>query len=180
MYAAMLDFLAERYSRPDKEFGRIHHWIMHNEVDAGGVWTNAGERSELTYANLYIKSVRMMYLIAGQYSSHSRVYMSLTHFWTWTEDKHFYPQHHFLDDLVEECHAEGHFDWSIAYHSRLRYLAAPAILSTPVTSSFSINRTKSSAETSSRCKAATLTTFTTSLWPIFAATKAFTFQMWSA
>ena len=33
-YAAVVDFLAERYSRPDKLYGRLDQWIIHNEVDA--------------------------------------------------------------------------------------------------------------------------------------------------
>ena len=44
IYAAGLDFLAQRYMRKDREYGRITHWILHNEVDAGWVWTNAGEK----------------------------------------------------------------------------------------------------------------------------------------
>jgi hypothetical protein len=116
VYAAMIDFLAQRYSQPDKKFGRIHHWIIHNEVDAGWVWTNAGNKSELTFMDMYIKSMRTVYLIARQYNPHARVYISLTHFWNQTEDKHFYLPHHMLDELVEFSHAEGDFDWSIAYH----------------------------------------------------------------
>ena len=116
VYAAMIDFLAQRYSRPDKQFGRIHHWIMHNEVDAGWVWTNAGNKSELTFMDLYLKSMRTVYLIARQYNPHARVYISLTHFWNQTEDKHFYLPHQMLDELVQFSHAEGDFDWSIAYH----------------------------------------------------------------
>lgn len=116
VYAAMLDFLAERYSRPDKKFGRIHHWIIHNEVDAGWVWTNAGNKSELTFMDMYIKSMRTVFLVARQYNPHSRVYISLTHFWNETEDKHFYLPHHMLDELVEFSRMEGDFDWSIAYH----------------------------------------------------------------
>ncbi len=116
VYAAALDFLAERYSRPDKQFGRIHHWIMHNEVDAGWVWTNAGDKSQLTFMDMYIKSMRAMYLIARQYNPHARVYISLTHFWNWTEDKHFYLPRQMLDELTEFSRQEGDFDWSIAYH----------------------------------------------------------------
>ena len=115
-YAAVLNFLAERYSRPDKLYGRIHHWIMHNEVDAGWVWTNAGDKSELTFMDLYIKSMRVMYLIARQYNPHSKVFISLTHFWNWTEDPHFYLPHHMLDDLLAYSKAEGDFEWAIAYH----------------------------------------------------------------
>ena len=116
VYAAMIDFLAQRYSRSDKQFGRIHHWIMHNEVDAGWVWTNAGNKSELTFMDMYLKSMRTVYLIARQYNPHARVYISLTHFWDQTEDKHFYLPHQMLDELVQFSHAEGDFDWSIAYH----------------------------------------------------------------
>lgn len=116
VYAAALNFLAERYSRPDKQYGRIHHWIMHNEVDAGWVWTNAGEKSQLTFMDMYIKSMRAMYLIARQYNPHARVYISLTHFWNWTEDKHFFLPRQMLDELCEFSREEGDFDWSIAYH----------------------------------------------------------------
>jgi hypothetical protein len=125
VYAAMVDFLAQRYSRPDKQFGRIHHWIIHNEVDAGWEWTNAGNKSELTFMDIYIKSMRTVYLIARQYNPHARVYISLTHFWNQTEDKHFYLPHQMLDELVQFSHAEGDFDWSIAYHPYPQSLFKP-------------------------------------------------------
>lgn len=115
-YAAALDFLAERYSRPDKKYGRIQDWIMHNEVDAGWVWSNAGDKSELTYLYLYQKSMRTMYYIARQYNPHAKVFISLTHYWNWTDDKHFYLPRHLLNDLVQFSHAEGDFEWAIAYH----------------------------------------------------------------
>ena len=115
-YAAALNFLAERYSRPDAAYGRIHHWIMHNEVDAGWVWTNAGEKSRLTFMDLYNKSMRTMYLIARQYNPHAKVFISLTHFWNWTEDAHFYLPKQMLDDLVQYSHAEGDYEWALACH----------------------------------------------------------------
>ena len=115
-YAAALNFLAERYSRPDKKYGRVHHWIMQNEVDAGWVWTNAGEKSELTFMDLYNKSMRTMYLIARQYNPHAKVFFSLTHYWNETEDTHFYLPRHMLSELVSYSHAEGDYEWAIAYH----------------------------------------------------------------
>src|ERR1051326_3034939 len=89
-YAAALDFLAGRYSRPDKRYGRIHHWIMHNEVDAGWEWTNAGEKSALLYLDLYHKSMRAMHLIARQYNPHAKVFISLTHHWSSRANHHCY------------------------------------------------------------------------------------------
>ena len=66
-YAAALDFLASRYSRPDKKYGRLNHWIMHNEVDAGWEWTNMGIKSASVFMDAYIKSMRMCYAIARKY-----------------------------------------------------------------------------------------------------------------
>ncbi|WP_226801818.1 DUF5722 domain-containing protein, partial [Alkalilimnicola sp. S0819] len=63
-YAAALDFLASRYSRPDAKYGRINHWIMHNEVDAGWVWTNMGDKPASVFMDAYVKSMRMCYAIA--------------------------------------------------------------------------------------------------------------------
>ena len=56
-YAAVMNFLAERYSRPDGKFGRIHHWILHNEINSGFYWTNAGDKTLVTYLDLYQKSL---------------------------------------------------------------------------------------------------------------------------
>lgn len=116
VYAAALNFLAERYSRADKPYGRIHHWIMHNEVDAGWVWTNAGQKSELTFMDLYDKSMRAMYLIARQYNPHSKVFISLTHYWTFTVDPKFYLPRQMLADLVTYSSTEGDYEWGVAYH----------------------------------------------------------------
>ena len=81
-YAAVMNFLAERDSRPDGRFGRIHHWIMHNEISAGYYWTNAGEKTLLTYLDLYQKSMRTAYLLARQYDPHAKSLISLDHCWT--------------------------------------------------------------------------------------------------
>ncbi len=115
-YAAIMDFLAARYSRPDKKYGRIHHWIMHNEVDAGWVWTNMGEKPPLLFMDDYIKSMRLVYNIARKYNHHSKVFISLTHYWTWTADRHFYHPKELLEILLQYSKAEGDFDWAIAQH----------------------------------------------------------------
>ena len=115
-YSAALDFLARRYSRPDNKFGRIHHWIVHNEVDAAWEWTNAGEKSALRYLDLYHRSMRTMHLIARQYNPHAKAFISLTHYWTQKASPHFYPSRDLLELLLEFSRAEGDFDWAIAHH----------------------------------------------------------------
>lgn len=126
-YAAALDFLASRYSRPDNQFGRIHHWIMHNEVDAGWEWTNAGEKTALLYLDLYHKSMRAAHLIARQYNAHAKTFISLTHFWAKTSGKHFYPSKELLELLLEFSRVEGDFDWGVAYHPYPEDLRNPRV-----------------------------------------------------
>jgi len=116
LYAAALDLLARRYSRPDKRYGRIHHWIMHNEVDAGWVWTNCGDKPAPLYMDLYHRSMRTAHYIARKYNPHARVFISLTHYWNWTVDRRFYLPKELLELLLSFSRAEGDFDWGIAQH----------------------------------------------------------------
>lgn len=115
-YAAALDFLASRYSREDKKYGRINHWIMHNEVDAGWVWTNMGDKNETVFMDTYIKSMRMCYNIARSYNPHSEVFITLTHYWAWTPNPRFYPSKNLLELLIDYTHTEGDFEWAVAQH----------------------------------------------------------------
>ena len=61
-YAAIVQFLADRYSRNAN--GRINHWILHNEVDYGKEWTNMGDQPEWLFMDAYVKSMRIASLIA--------------------------------------------------------------------------------------------------------------------
>jgi hypothetical protein len=116
LYGAALNLMAERWSRPDGKYGRVHHWIMHNEVDAGWVWTNAGEKPAITYMDLYQRSMRLMDLIARQYDPGSRPFISLTHFWAGAGDPRWYGSKQLIDLLVQFTQAEGDFPWALAYH----------------------------------------------------------------
>jgi hypothetical protein len=116
LYGAILNLMAERWSRPDGKYGRVHHWIMHNEVDAGWVWTNAGEKPDIVYMDLYQRSMRMMDLIARQYDPNSRAFISLTHHWANRGEARWYGSRRMLELLRDFCRAEGDFPWALAYH----------------------------------------------------------------
>lgn len=116
-YAAALDFLASRYNRPDNAYGRIHYWIMHNEIDAGLAWTNMGEKPMAVYMNTYIKSMRLCYNIARTYDPNAQVFTSFTHSWTQSVEPRFYATTEMLENLLKHCNAEGDFQWGIGYHS---------------------------------------------------------------
>ncbi|GGZ16675.1 hypothetical protein GCM10007049_06310 [Echinicola pacifica] len=124
-YAAVIDFLADRYMRQDKKYGRINHWIVHNEVDAGWVWTNAGDKSALVFLDLYHKSMRIINNIAKSYNPNSKVFITLTHYWNWTSNPHFYLSKDLLEYLLQFSRAEGDFDWGIAQHPYPESLREP-------------------------------------------------------
>ncbi|MCC4211527.1 DUF5722 domain-containing protein [Leeuwenhoekiella parthenopeia] len=124
-YSAINDFLAQRYSRPDGKFGRIHHYIIHNEVDAGWVWTNAGDKTKTVFMDLYHKSMRLTYLIARKYNPNAQVFISLTHYWNWTSNNMFYHSKDLLNLLVSYSDAEGNFEWAIAQHPYPESLREP-------------------------------------------------------
>lgn len=115
-YAAGLDFLASRYCRSDNYYGRIHHWIMHNEVDAGLSWTNMGVKPMLVYMDTYIKSMRMCYNIARRYDENSEVFASFTHSWAAAVEPRYYATKDMLKTLLDYSGAEGDFKWGLAYH----------------------------------------------------------------
>jgi hypothetical protein len=125
LYGAILNLMAERWSRPDGKHGRVHHWIMHNEVDAGWVWANAGDKSALDYMDLYQRSLRLMDLIARQYDPNSRAFISLTHHWADKGEAKWYGSKQLLELLVKFTKAEGDFPWALAYHPYPQDLTNP-------------------------------------------------------
>ncbi|MEA4917809.1 MAG: DUF5722 domain-containing protein [Proteiniphilum sp.] len=113
-YAAALDFLASRYNRVDNAYGRIHKWIMHNEVDAGLTWTNMGRKPMLNYLDTYLRSMRICHNITRQYDEHSEVMGSFTH--SWVEPVELYSSREMLTALQQFSNLEGDFQWGVAYH----------------------------------------------------------------
>lgn len=125
LYGGLLDLMAERWSRPDGRYGRVHHWIMHNEVDAGYEWTNCGLKPAIVYMDLLQRSLRLMHLIVRQYDPHARTFISLTHHWAHPGDPNWYGSKRMLDLLVRFCDAEGDFPWAVAFHAYPESLANP-------------------------------------------------------
>lgn len=115
-YAAIMNFLAERYSRSDHKYGRIHYWIMHNEINNAFFWTSAGKKTIETYMNLYQKSMRMVQTIARQFDPNAKVFISLDHDWNRQGDPRSYQGKELLRLLLQFSRKEGDFEWGIAFH----------------------------------------------------------------
>ncbi len=115
-YAALIGFLAERYSRPDKQYGRISNWIIHNEVDNGIYWANAGTAKMEYYTELYDRSMRTVYYTVRQFNPAAKVFLSLTHAWATTVQPIFYSPKKMLAFFNEMSEKQGDYEWGIAYH----------------------------------------------------------------
>lgn len=114
-YAALIGFLGERYNRPDKQYGRIQNWIVHNEVDNGVYWTNAGTLKMESYTELYDRVMRTTYYAVRQYNPAAKVFISLTHAWA-TADQRFYPPKQMLALFNEMSKKQGDYEWGVAFH----------------------------------------------------------------
>lgn len=124
-YAAALDFLAKRYCRTDNLYGRISHWIMHNEVDGGKDWANMGVKPVTVFTDTYIKSMRMCYNIVRQYDAYAEVFASFSHSWTEISNPEWYTCKEMVDLLNAYSRTEGDFQWGLAYHSYAQDLTNP-------------------------------------------------------
>jgi len=121
---ATLEFCAERWSRPDQHYGRVCGYIMGNEVDSHWWWANMGRVSMRTFAEDYLRTVRLANIAIRRESSWARVYISLDHYWNIrggtgdiaTDDQQEFPGRTFLDYFAREARAGGDFDWNLAYH----------------------------------------------------------------
>ena len=116
-YAAVLDFLASRYTRVDGQYGRVHRWIMHNETDYAIEWTNMGENKPVNvFMDAYVKSLRMANNIVRKYDTNGEVMVSHTHAWAEIAIDNTYATLDMLNILNNYCSVEGDFRWGLALH----------------------------------------------------------------
>lgn len=121
LYAAALTYLADRYSHG--AHGRVHNWIVHNEVDIPAEWTNMGDQPQMRYFDRYMKSLRMCYSILRQYDPNANVLLSFAHSWNLPDTD--YTTRLMLEQTLQYSAAEGDFKWGVAYHPYPLVLAVP-------------------------------------------------------
>lgn len=126
LYAAAIRLLAERYDGSAPDRGRISNWILHNEIDQAGTWTNMGDQPLPRYLDTYLRSARIVHHTARLFDRHARVFVSLTHHWT--QQSHgtgTYVVRDLIDLFARMARAEGDFEWGLAYHPYPRDLRNP-------------------------------------------------------
>ena len=119
-FSATLEFMAERWSHPERKHGRIVGYIIGNEVNSHWWWANMGRVSMEAFADDYQRTVRLAHSAVRGQSSWARVYISLEHHWTIRyppgDDQQAFPGRDFLDYFATRARVEGDFDWHLAYH----------------------------------------------------------------
>ena len=125
-YRATMHYLTERYTRADGAHGRISNWVLHNEIDQAGTWTNMGDQPLARYLETYMRSARIVHHSARNFDPHARVFMSLTHHWTkQSSGPGTYVVRDLIDLFAEMARVEGDFEWGVAYHPYPRDLRNP-------------------------------------------------------
>ena len=129
-FGAFVDFLAQRYTRPDKKYGHLGGFIVSNEVCSQYVWGNAGEMPVEQYVREYTQALRMAWLAGRRYCSHFRAYISLDQYWDGACHNprfplRYYPGRRVIELLNENATRDGNFGWGIAYHPYPEDLSYP-------------------------------------------------------
>jgi hypothetical protein len=119
-FEATLEFIAERWSRPDRKYGRVAGYIIGNEVNSHWWWANMGKVSMEEFAEDYLRVVQLAHAAVRSQSSWGRVYISLEHHWNirygaGTELQSFAGRP-FLEYFARRAKEEGDFDWHLAFH----------------------------------------------------------------
>lgn len=119
-FSATLEFIAERWSHPDRKHGRIVGYIIGNEVNSHWWWSNMGRVSMKEFADDYLRTTRLAHSAIRRQSSWARVYISLEHHWSMRypvgDNQQAFPGQDFLNYFAERARETGDFAWHLAYH----------------------------------------------------------------
>lgn len=119
-FSAAMEFLAERWSRPDRQHGRVVGYILGNEVNSHWWWSNMGRVTMEEFAEDYLRTVRLAHQAIRRQSSWARVYLSLEHHWNIRypagDERQAFSGRVFLDYFARRAREQGDFDWHLAFH----------------------------------------------------------------
>lgn len=117
---ATMEFLAERYSRPDAAYGQVWGYIVGNEVNSHWHWYNMGHARPDLVAQEYEKAVRLIHTAVRKFSPSARVYLSLEHHWNIASGRNLFRTctgRGLMDDFNRFAQMGGNYDWHLAFHS---------------------------------------------------------------
>ena len=127
-YRGLMEFLADRYSRPDKKYGLVSGYIVGNEVQSHWEWYNMGEVPQDEFIADYARVLRVTDLAVRKIHSKIRIYVSMDHFWNMAMQNkplRYMQGRKLLEDINALCVLEGNFGWHVAAHPYPENLRKP-------------------------------------------------------
>jgi len=119
-YLGILEFLADRYTRPDGKYGLISSLIVGNEVQQHWIWHNMGDMPEDDFIREYETSLRLAWLACSKFNPDIRVYVSMDHHWNKrgfnNNSMREIPGNVLLEKITARSRAEGDYPWNVAFH----------------------------------------------------------------
>lgn len=122
-FTAAMEFMAERYSREDGEYGWVHRFVIGNEIDLSYEWNpifNYNETAPLElkqYIEEYARALRIAEQATKKYYSDSMVLISNCHSWNGSRSTlASYCAKDIYDYLNAKVSYQGNYNWGIAGH----------------------------------------------------------------
>ena len=120
LYRAIVQWLVERYTRPDEKYGRLSGLVIGNELQSHWAWYHLGEATDDVVMREYSVALRIADLAARSTHRDFRIYLSMEHHWTLrgsSDDAlREMPGVTLLRGLNERARRGGDFPWSVAFH----------------------------------------------------------------
>ncbi len=140
-FTAAMEFMAERYSREDGEYGYVHRFVIGNEIDYSSEWNavvnyNTTAPLELKqYIEEYARTLRIAEQATKKYYEDSMVLVSTCHSWNGTRTAlASYCTRDIYDYLNAKISYQGNYNWGMAGHPYPKDLTAAAFLEEEVDS----------------------------------------------
>ncbi|MDR1094190.1 MAG: DUF5722 domain-containing protein [Clostridiales bacterium] len=131
-YVAVYEFLADRYTRPDKRYGRVVNFVIGNEVESACQWNNMGYLPIDEYIRQYERAVRLAYNAVKKTWAGATVLICTSHFWGVDVATQFinydpvtyrpfigkgsFTSKQIITEFAREAKAGGDYPWQLAYH----------------------------------------------------------------
>ncbi len=117
---ATMEFVAERWSQPDRKHGRVVGYVLGNEVNSHWWWSHMGRVTMDEFTESYLVAMRLSHAAIRSQSSWARLYVSLEHHWNIryppADERQAFPGKAFLDRFARRAKETGDFDWHLAFH----------------------------------------------------------------
>ncbi|MBF0431106.1 MAG: hypothetical protein HQK83_07500 [Fibrobacteria bacterium] len=117
-YRATIEFLAQRYTRQDKQYGQIYSIIIGNELTAHFAWYNIGYQTKDKFLVQYHNALRIADVAVRKYHKQLKIHVSYTYHWalTWHSPTFGISGIDLTQGLHNMAIAGGNFPWSLAIH----------------------------------------------------------------